>query len=144
MCCVLVSVFFVKQKTAYEMRISDWSSDVCSSDLSAAAARGAASGGPGAPERPGEGLGRGKPSWQETRASASRGSMAGLGARACRRHRRRLDRVVVRWNRAAVPSDHVNPIYFNRVKDRKSVVSGKSVSVRVDLGCSRIIKKKTQ
>src|SRR3546814_8131298 len=28
-------VFFFKQKTAYEMRISDWSSDVCSSDLSA-------------------------------------------------------------------------------------------------------------
>src|SRR3546814_5962748 len=27
--------FFFKQKTAYEMRISDWSSDVCSSDLSA-------------------------------------------------------------------------------------------------------------
>src|SRR3546814_943637 len=27
-------VFFCKQKTAYEMRISDWSSDVCSSDLS--------------------------------------------------------------------------------------------------------------
>src|SRR3546814_4768833 len=31
--CYLVSVFFFKQKTAYEMRISDWSSDVCSSDL---------------------------------------------------------------------------------------------------------------
>src|SRR3546814_2704972 len=33
--CVLVfsSCFFFKQKTAYEMRISDWSSDVCSSDL---------------------------------------------------------------------------------------------------------------
>src|SRR3546814_9446029 len=38
--CVLLSVlgtcfvlFFFKQKTAYEMRISDWSSDVCSSDL---------------------------------------------------------------------------------------------------------------
>src|SRR3546814_4110966 len=29
--------FFVKQKTAYEMRISDWSSDVCSSDLIATA-----------------------------------------------------------------------------------------------------------
>src|SRR3546814_7002675 len=29
--------FFFKQKTAYEMRISDWSSDVCSSDLSVAA-----------------------------------------------------------------------------------------------------------
>src|SRR3546814_990122 len=26
-------IFFFKQKTAYEMRISDWSSDVCSSDL---------------------------------------------------------------------------------------------------------------
>src|SRR3546814_8854938 len=38
--CILVFVrvllfcfFFFKQKTAYEMRISDWSSDVCSSDL---------------------------------------------------------------------------------------------------------------
>src|SRR3546814_13751215 len=30
-------VFFFKQKTAYEMRISDWSSDVCSSDLLEAA-----------------------------------------------------------------------------------------------------------
>src|SRR3546814_5323398 len=29
----LVLFFFFKQKTAYEMRISDWSSDVCSSDL---------------------------------------------------------------------------------------------------------------
>src|SRR3546814_4500640 len=29
-----LSIFFSKQKTAYEMRISDWSSDVCSSDLS--------------------------------------------------------------------------------------------------------------
>src|SRR3546814_3448447 len=29
--------FFFKQKTAYEMRISDWSSDVCSSDLGAGA-----------------------------------------------------------------------------------------------------------
>src|SRR3546814_13810785 len=29
-------VFFFKQKTAYEMRISDWSSDVCSSDLASA------------------------------------------------------------------------------------------------------------
>src|SRR3546814_8860424 len=41
MCCIFVIyyiieyvyVFFFKQKTAYEMRISDWSSDVCSSDL---------------------------------------------------------------------------------------------------------------
>src|SRR3546814_5980636 len=32
-----MSVLYVKQKTAYEMRISDWSSDVCSSDLFSAA-----------------------------------------------------------------------------------------------------------
>src|SRR3546814_7688302 len=32
---MLSVVFFFKQKTAYEMRISDWSSDVCSSDLNA-------------------------------------------------------------------------------------------------------------
>src|SRR3546814_9169124 len=37
-CCgcgrsLLFFCFFFKQKTAYEMRISDWSSDVCSSDL---------------------------------------------------------------------------------------------------------------
>src|SRR3546814_6288514 len=31
--CLCVLFFFFKQKTAYEMRISDWSSDVCSSDL---------------------------------------------------------------------------------------------------------------
>src|SRR3546814_4881814 len=36
-CCfglfLMLFFFFFKQKTAYEMRISDWSSDVCSSDL---------------------------------------------------------------------------------------------------------------
>src|SRR3546814_2449253 len=32
---LFVFFFFFKQKTAYEMRISDWSSDVCSSDLEA-------------------------------------------------------------------------------------------------------------
>src|SRR3546814_1662615 len=32
-------IFFFKQKTAYELRISDWSSDVCSSDLGLAALR---------------------------------------------------------------------------------------------------------
>src|SRR3546814_1453143 len=37
MCC-----FFFKQKTAYEMRISDWSSDVCSSDLGSGRAAGGA------------------------------------------------------------------------------------------------------
>src|SRR3546814_1696557 len=36
---VVFLFFFFKQKTAYEMRISDWSSDVCSSDLSGTAFR---------------------------------------------------------------------------------------------------------
>src|SRR3546814_10577786 len=45
MWCICVFVcFFCKQKTAYEVRISDWSSDVCSSDLRAAADDRAAAG----------------------------------------------------------------------------------------------------
>src|SRR3546814_7977222 len=39
---MLFIFFFFKQKTAYEMRISDWSSDVCSSDLSSSSMSGAA------------------------------------------------------------------------------------------------------
>src|SRR3546814_3452918 len=35
----VIFFFFFKQKTAYEMRISDWSSDVCSSDLEARVSR---------------------------------------------------------------------------------------------------------
>src|SRR3546814_2090093 len=35
----ILCFFFFKQKTAYEMRISDWSSDVCSSDLPGGVAR---------------------------------------------------------------------------------------------------------
>src|SRR3546814_2201512 len=37
--CLASMFFFFKQKTAYEMRISDWSSDVCSSDLGFIVAR---------------------------------------------------------------------------------------------------------
>src|SRR3546814_4095060 len=39
LCILCMFFFFFKQKTAYEMRISDWSSDVCSSDLFFAALR---------------------------------------------------------------------------------------------------------
>src|SRR3546814_2835523 len=39
MVLILWFFFFFKQKTAYEMRISDWSSDVCSSDLFSIAGR---------------------------------------------------------------------------------------------------------
>src|SRR3546814_15943227 len=94
------SIFFFKQKTAYEMRISDWSSDVCSSDL----------------------LPRGRQLRQPLPAPHREGD------RRCRddlRDRGRRDRPVRRPG-----------------QDRKSVVKGKSVSVRVDLGGRRIIKKK--
>src|SRR3546814_6512351 len=43
-CFCMVCFFFFKQKTAYEMRISDWSSDVCSSDLPGADVLGCALG----------------------------------------------------------------------------------------------------
>src|SRR3546814_8820042 len=70
---ICVVFFFFKQKTAYEMRISDWSSDVCSSDLggdhaaargqraAASGARGTRDGGGRGDRRPGQPGGRGRP-----------------------------------------------------------------------------------
>src|SRR3546814_13249031 len=94
-------MWFFKQKTAYEMRISDWSSDVCSSDLDVLA-------------------------WQPLPPFA----------RAQRVGRRRLHPAAERSHRGLSARHLQLP-----VEDRKSVVSGKSVSVRVDLGGRRIIKK---
>src|SRR3546814_16215402 len=97
--------FFFKQETAYEMRISDWSSDVCSSDLD------------------------GQPLSDRHPGRRHRGLDGGGGAGAavaCRRLRHRADRI--RRDR----------------QDRKGVVQGKSVSVRVELGGRRNIKKKRQ
>src|SRR3546814_21160029 len=45
----MLLVFFFKQKTAYEMRISDWSSDVCSSDLCPATSHGTSPDNPDGP-----------------------------------------------------------------------------------------------
>src|SRR3546814_11345856 len=103
---------FVKPKTAYEMRISDWSSDVCSSDLFQ---RAESRPGPqrarlrqaGSPPPPGT-------TWALNRKAPARAS-------------------------AAAPARPATPPY--RV-DRKSVVEGKRVSGRVDVGGRRIIKKK--
>src|SRR3546814_3622697 len=80
----MIYFFFFKQKTAYEMRISDWSSDVCSSDLSrslgvsgtgtgagAGTRAGAGAGGTGAVVRP-----RKKPPPPTTRIAASPPAMA--------------------------------------------------------------------
>src|SRR3546814_9582573 len=51
-CVVICFFFFFKQKTAYEMRISDWSSDVCSSDLPLGGALAHGQGGLDLPGRP--------------------------------------------------------------------------------------------
>src|SRR3546814_7931129 len=67
-CFVFVLFFFFKQKTAYEMRISDWSSDVCSSDLLE-------------PERPiqGRGCNGPGPPWQARRRPGFQRLSAALG-----------------------------------------------------------------
>src|SRR3546814_13175958 len=102
------------------MRISDWSSDVCSSDL----------------QEEGTGLAelerrRDLPS-KVQRGAAGEGRL-GFTSREVRQAEggaaREVERDVVRCDDAVT-------------KDRKSVVEGKSVSVRVDLGGRRIIKKK--
>src|SRR3546814_18171977 len=118
-------VFFFKQKTAYEMRISDWSSDVCSSDL---AAQG--------PEHRTVRLvhrsahHRTVPGCVRHR-SAGRHVDAELAARAVGHHTE-----LHAADRPLPDADHADPL------DRKRVVSGKSVSVRVDIGGGRHMKKK--
>src|SRR3546814_6570169 len=103
------SFFFFKQKTAYEMRISDWSSDVCSSDL------------------------------------AALGDLEDIGAQ-----ERKIDGDQKAEHRkcgrtAPAPQadgDEAGEQGIHDHGDRKSVVEGKSVSVRVDHGGRRIIKQK--
>src|SRR3546814_7202790 len=78
----MLFVFFFKQKTAYEMRISDWSSDVCSSDLT---------------RDPGQG------GHDALRAAARRAAeLAGDDAAA--RARRLADRLFVRLSPAIAPA----------------------------------------
>src|SRR3546814_12954095 len=67
--------FFFKQKTAYEMRISDWSSDVCSSDLLA----------PAADIGPGQGHGLGPGQRDPLVRSVGRGVRCHSGLRCFRR-----------------------------------------------------------
>src|SRR3546814_1757470 len=85
------------------MRISDWSSDVCSSDLSRRRGRRPASG-----DRP------------QLRLRRGTGGLSGHeGGGALRQAGDRdLDRIIVRRNRGAVPPNNVNPIYFKRVAQR--------------------------
>src|SRR3546814_11432164 len=141
--------FFFKQKTAYEMRISDWSSDGCSSDLSALhrshRCRRQCGQDHDLPDRLCRYI-RGHMLWQlgehrlyELDRSVRRKLLRfQLEATVVGRHWRQLEfavrPVAYRYRQgAAQPA---------RRRDRKSVASGKSVSVRVDLGGRRIIKKK--
>src|SRR3546814_20041089 len=119
---VLYVFFFFKQKTAYEVRISDWSSDVCSSDL-----------------------------------SSSRLMLSATEARNPSVHGRLRNPST--WRRQVVNPTSNSPPRSSKTQairrtgysaarasamalDRKSVVSGKSVSVRVDLGGRRILQQK--
>src|SRR3546814_13074554 len=103
-------VFFFKQKTAYEMRISDWSSDVCSSDLH----------------------------FIETGfIAAGFISASEPAAPLYQRFSFLLDLCQLPQQRFA----H-QPALPAPPRDGKSFVEGKSVSVRVDLGGLRTMKKK--
>src|SRR3546814_13444625 len=101
--------FFFKQKTAYEMRISDWSSDVCSSDLAA-------------------------------RRQARYHVHQLLPSHRPSQHPRLAGKLSM-----DDPFD-LEPLAVGARKhgtaDRQSVVEGKSMSVRVDLGGRRIIQQK--
>src|SRR3546814_7134775 len=106
---IMLCFLFFKQKTAYEMRISDWSSDVCSSDLSGRFVK-----------------------W-----------LGGLAEQ--RTLPRYANQTFTNWfaHRDAPPAPSNAGDVLLWPEDRKSVVQGKSVSVRVDLGGCRMIKKKT-
>src|SRR3546814_18469505 len=133
MCLFIVCFFFFffKQKTAYEMRISDWSSDVCSSDLAGArsGARGAAPVGIPVKGRWDHHQHRRRPEAQRQRQL---GRARQLPVRTERRHLHLCDRRL--WRKQS---------QLPRLA-RKSVSEGKQGPVRVDLGGPRNIKTKEQ
>src|SRR3546814_14527353 len=137
--CLLL--FFFKQKTAYGVRISDWSSDVCASDLGLARFR-----------RHAGSLVIDAQLHPIAVASCRNLDQAFIGRKAdcvvnqvlddpaepalfAHDHRRTRFR----------PRERTSAVAFDTAcLDRKSVVSGKRWSVRVDLGGSRLIKTKKQ
>src|SRR3546814_13120790 len=112
---MVLVVVFVKQKTAYELRISDWSSDVCSSDLRS---------------RPASA----RLAW--ARCGWSMRTATRCGSRVARRARMATD-----GDRRAM-ARRVAAAGGRRSGDRKSGEQGTSVSVRVDTGGRRHITKK--
>src|SRR3546814_12943008 len=120
--------FFFKQKTAYEMRISDWSSDVCSSDLIAAAI----AADPYDRARLAALLDEHRRRLDTFQEGIQSGLLAAVDAMTPEQREQYAERMLRHGPPGAPP----------RPEDRKSVVWGKSVSVRVDLGGGRRIKKK--
>src|SRR3546814_12204847 len=115
-------LFFFKQKTAYEMRISDWSSDVCSSDLVAVFNIGANVNFPIAEST--------------VRVYTKVWEMACLGGFLMGREAAK--RMAPRGRGTVIFTGATASL------DRKSVVSGKRVSARVSLGGHRGIETKSQ
>src|SRR3546814_20390743 len=115
MSVVLIVFFVFKKTTAYEVRISDWSSDVCSSDLGVFLLDRA--------------KGRGR---SEERLDAMICNDAPIGAR------------IGRADRLAFKEDRRAAMQQRRIEDRKSVVSGQSVSVSVDFGGRGYLNKKKE
>src|SRR3546814_18264088 len=129
------------------MRISDWSSDVCSPDLPPA---------PRSDRGADRGVGQG-PRWGASvaqwrhagrRRQRARNAVPGR-RRGARRARHRLPRIArARTRRHLWPDRRTQAVARDPrrlqgfAEDRKSVVTGKRVSVRVDLGGRRIITKK--
>src|SRR3546814_3785009 len=120
MCFVLLwSFIFCEQKTAYEMRISDWSSDVCSSDLLAGLVLG-----------------------EVGQCLRDRFSIA---LRQCSNNFRTIGAPPRRVDgHHDVEEAVLLEACFRIGVDRKSVVEGKRGSVRVDHGGRRIIQKKNK
>src|SRR3546814_20022793 len=127
-------IFFFKQKTAYEMRISDWSSDVCSSDLSSAYF--------------------GANYMQQTTESQNWVDEDGAALERLLRQRHSVRGFLARpipaplltrvFELAQLAPSNVNAqpwrVDILSGRDRKRVVKGKSVSVREDLCGRRLIK----
>src|SRR3546814_18674052 len=118
--------FFFKQKTAYELRISDWSSDVCSSDLRLSV-----------PTRRGPSALRPPPASllaRSRRMRPPRSSSDGSSPRAASGGTR---------SQASDRSSPGTGATAERPSDRTSVGEGQSVAGRVDLGGRPDHKKKT-
>src|SRR3546814_15194277 len=138
--------FFFKQKRAYEMRISDWSSDVCSSDLTNV-------GGGRWPRCPKRCRRRtATQSRRRARAADARLQPPMKVSNSSFTFSTTMTDAITQASDASHGAITKRPIFSRSVtkrtsgitahgRDRKSVVEGKSVSVRVDLGGRRTIQK---